>query len=326
MEKSQANGEVKGARSVANGKTSGSQALPSGLKVEVYIDTLPPGQSIKKAKRSPAPSSGAEDPPESDIDLEVPRKSRRRGAPKKVMISSDDEDSTASEEEKVKKPKKASKPQARKKASKASSESSDYEDSAAEDTESEVDVDESSPTSDAESTAPKRVTSKPKAAPPSKSSKKKSETSSSDGTTDNDDMDVDDDDVPAKGKKATKRKAADNDERPTKKQKRANSDPWKLESRAVQKDWTKMQALPLEMFHFARKVVDEYTYLDGKIHALVTRLTAERHWVLSGTPPIHDFGALKTIAAFLNLHLGVDDDAEGRSAEIKKRRKEQTGT
>ena len=87
-----------------------------------------------------------------------------------------------------------------------------------------------------------------------------------------------------------------------------------------------MQAPPLEMFHFARKVVDEYTYLDGKIHALVTRLTAERHWVLSGTPPIHDFGALKTIAAFLNLHLGVDDDAEGRSVEVKKRRKEQTGT
>jgi hypothetical protein len=79
------------------------------------------------------------------------------------------------------------------------------------------------------------------------------------------------------------------------------------------------------MFHFARKVVDEYTYLDGKILSMVTKLTAGRHWVLSGTPPIHDFGALKTISAFLNLHLGVDDDAEGQSVQVKKRRREQTG-
>ena len=86
-----------------------------------------------------------------------------------------------------------------------------------------------------------------------------------------------------------------------------------------------MLSPPLEMFHFARKVVDEYTYLDGKIHALVTRITADRHWVLSGTPPIHDFAAVKTIAAHLNLHLGIDDDNEGKSVEVKKRRREQTG-
>ena len=86
-----------------------------------------------------------------------------------------------------------------------------------------------------------------------------------------------------------------------------------------------MQSPPLEMFHFARKVVDEYTYLDGKIHALVTRITADRHWVLSGTASIHDFAAVKTIAAHLNLHLGIDDDNEGKSVEVKKRRREQTG-
>ncbi|KZT11359.1 uncharacterized protein LAESUDRAFT_642051 [Laetiporus sulphureus 93-53] len=100
--------------------------------------------------------------------------------------------------------------------------------------------------------------------------------------------------------------------------------PWELGSTAVKKDWTKMQAPPLEMFHFSRKVVDEYTYLDGKIHSMVTNITAERHWVLSGTPPIHDFRALKTISAFLNLHLGVDDDGEGQSVQVKKRRKEET--
>ena len=113
-------------------------------------------------------------------------------------------------------------------------------------------------------------------------------------------------------------------DRPNKRQKRTDSDPWKLGSKAVKRDWTRMQAPPMEIFHFARKVIDEYTYLDGKIHSLITRLSADRKWVLSGTPPIHDFAALKTIAAFLNLHLGVDDDGEGQSQEVKKRRREQT--
>jgi hypothetical protein len=139
-------------------------------------------------------------------------------------------------------------------------------------------------------------------------------------------MEVDDEPA-SKGmkKKTTKRKAPEEGERPLKKAKRVDSDPWKLGSRVVQNEWTYMQAPPFEMFHFSRVVVDEYTYLDGKIHSLVTNLTAERQWVLSGTPPIHDFAALKTIAAFLNIHLGVDDDGEGQSTEVKKRRREQTG-
>ncbi|KAI9454431.1 hypothetical protein F5148DRAFT_1326581 [Russula earlei] len=107
------------------------------------------------------------------------------------------------------------------------------------------------------------------------------------------------------------------------KEQREAKDPWKLRG-AARHDWKQTQSPPLEMFHFARKVVDEYTYLDGKIHSLVTRLSSDRHWVLSGTPPIHDFAAVKTIAAHLNLHLGIDDDNEGKSIEVKKRRREQT--
>jgi len=127
-----------------------------------------------------------------------------------------------------------------------------------------------------------------------------------------------------KGEKGKTGTAKAND-RPNKRQKRTDSDPWKLSSKAVKRDWNQMQAPPMEIFHFARKVIDEYTYLDGKVHSLITRLSADRKWVLSGTPPIHDFAALKTIAAFLNLHLGVDDDGEGQSQEVKKRRREQTG-
>ena len=111
--------------------------------------------------------------------------------------------------------------------------------------------------------------------------------------------------------------------RPVKKVRREGKDPWKLGSSAVGRDWTQMKAPPLEMFYFARTVVDEYTYLEGKVHSMVTHLSAERRWVLSGTPPLSDFGAIKTISAFLGVHLGIDDDGEGESA--KKRKREQTG-
>ena len=115
-------------------------------------------------------------------------------------------------------------------------------------------------------------------------------------------------------------------EKPAKKLKlREETDPWKLKTKSVKENWRKMQAPPLEMFYFERLVIDEYTYLEGKILSLVTKLTATRRWVLSGTPPIHDFASLKTIAAFLDIHLGVDDDGEGHSAQVKKRRREQTG-
>ena len=128
-----------------------------------------------------------------------------------------------------------------------------------------------------------------------------------------------------KDKKQPAEKRKTEDKPPKKKKRREDSDPWKLKSSSVQRHWKKMQAPPLEMFHFARKIVDEYTYLDGKVLSMVTSVKAERHWVLSGTPPIHDFGALKTISAFLNIHLGIDDDNEGQSVQVKKRKREQTG-
>lgn len=142
-----------------------------------------------------------------------------------------------------------------------------------------------------------------------------------------DDMDVDEPPSSPSSEKSAgkKRKAASAKEAPAKKQKRReDTDPWRLETVAVRRDWTQMKSPPLEIFHFARVVVDEYTYLTGKVHSMVTKLTADRRWVLSGTPPIHDFGAVKTIAAHLNLHLGIDDDGEGQSAMIKKRIREQT--
>jgi hypothetical protein len=131
------------------------------------------------------------------------------------------------------------------------------------------------------------------------------------------------------GKAAKRRKVADKDKKPKKevkpKKRREATDPWGFND--GRREWDDMKCPPLEMFHFARKVVDEYTYLSGRALSMVKKISADRHWVLSGTPPTHNFAAVKFIAQFLNLHLGVDDDGDGakESQEMKKRRNEQTG-
>ena len=106
-------------------------------------------------------------------------------------------------------------------------------------------------------------------------------------------------------------------------------DPWNLKSPGVRRDWTQMKCPPLEMFHFHRLVIDEYTYLEGKVYSLVTNLHSDHRWILSGTPPTEDFTSVQTIAAFLGVHLGVRDDFwEGQSKEslmrAKRRQREQT--
>jgi len=144
----------------------------------------------------------------------------------------------------------------------------------------------------------------------------------------NTDSDAESADALAKGKK---RKTA-----PTKtakaekpREKISQKDPWSLRSPGVRRDWTQMKCPPLEMFHFHRLVIDEYTYLEGKVYSLVTNLHSDHRWILSGTPPTEDFTSVQTIAAFLGVHLGVRDDFwEGQSKEslmrAKRRQKEQT--
>ena len=278
---------------------------------------------------------------EVESDESVSPKPKRRLAPKRAVVISDDEDDSVVEtgiDDDGATSSQSSKPlktiPRKRRLVKRSSPSSEYQDSPGEGEDSDVEM-ASNISDDEDMEIPKSKNSKgkakavpkpkPKANGAAKGKASSSKSEESDGTGGNDvDMDLDGPATKAM-KKTTKRKAGDDNERPVKKAKRADSDPWKLSSKPVQRDWTEMQAPPFEIFHFSRKVVDEYTYLDGKIHSLVTSLTAERQWVLSGTPPIHDFGALKTIAAFLDVHLGVDDDGEGTSAEVKKRRREQTG-
>ena len=303
-----------------------------GLVMEVVITSKP------SSPGSDAVSSATR---EVDSDKSASPKPKRRAA-KRAMVISDDEDDpmveTGIEDDEISSSKTPKAAPRKRRLVKRDPPSSDYQGSSesAEEEESDVEM-VSNVSDDEEMDIPKSKSSKGKAkaipkpkpkptakgAAKGKSSSSKSEESDVTGVDDTD-MDLDGPATKAT-KKTAKRKAGDDNERPAKKAKRADTDPWKLSSKPVQRDWTAMQAPPFEIFHFSRKVVDEYTYLDGKIHSLVTSLTAERQWVLSGTPPIHDFGALKTIAAFLNAHLGVDDDGEGTSAEVKKRRREQTG-
>ena len=301
------------------GKSTETKAAPksktgeSSSRPQIFSHVeVPSPKDVKKqlSRRVEAieVSSSAEND-ESDDDEERPvQRLGRKVSKMAVYVDSD------SEEEKPTKVSRGSKKRAR-------SESPDFIVSDS-DVEDEDDGDNSVDISDGEdSDAPKaksrgKAKAKPKASAKPKKTARKSEGEET--------MDVDEpvSTSEASSSKSKKRKREEKPKKP--KELREAKDPWKLLG-VAKRDWKKMQSPPLEMFHFARKVVDEYTYLDGKVHALVTRITADRHWVLSGTPPIHDFGAVKTIAAHLNLHLGIDDDNEGKSVEVKKRRREQTG-
>jgi hypothetical protein len=326
-------------REAANAAES-KREIPEEKKISKPTPRLVMEVVIASKPSSPTSDAVSSATKEVDSDESVSVRPKARRAAKRVLVISDDEDDSVVEtnveddkatSSKSSKTMKKTVPKKRRLV-KRGSPSSDYQGSSAEEEDSDVEM-ASNISDDEDMDIPKNKKSsgkakalpkpKTKKAANGKASSSKSEESEATGT---DDMDVDLDGPATKvTKKTTKRKAGNDDERPAKKAKRADTDPWKLSSRPVQREWTEMQAPPFEIFHFARKVVDEYTYLDGKIHSLVTSLTAERQWVLSGTPPIHDFGALKTIAAFLDAHLGVDDDGEGTSAEVKKRRREQTG-
>ncbi|EEB89717.1 hypothetical protein MPER_12155, partial [Moniliophthora perniciosa FA553] len=269
---------------------------------------------------SPPPDSSA---PEDDTDSDTQRRPKRQAATRRAVaaLSDDNEDEGSSGEGKKTSRKRTSKskPAAHQKPpTRRRAKADDSDESFTEDTSEEEDDSASDVMSEDEDAAPPKKKTKP--TKPAKPVKKLSVSTDS-GT---DDMDVDDEDKPKVAEKGTKRKGPEDDDRPAKKRKRIDTDPWKLDSAAVRRDWTQMCAPPFEMFHFSRKVVDEYTYLDGKVLSLVTNLSADRLWVLSGTPPIHDFGALKTISAFMSIHLGIDDDSEGQSVEVKKRRRERT--
>lgn len=74
--------------------------------------------------------------------------------------------------------------------------------------------------------------------------------------------------------------------------------------------WKDLRAPPLELFYFARKVVDEYTYLEARDVPTIQAIKSRCSWVLSGTPPMDSFDDVKAIAAYLGVNLGAPDPVQ----------------
>lgn len=126
----------------------------------------------------------------------------------------------------------------------------------------------------------------------------------------------------AKGRKAAKSKKEPKE--PKKPKAKAGKDDVKsdLKDKSVKENFKNLKGLPFQFFHFKRIIADEFTYLKGRTLVSILGLEASARWILSGTPPVEDFGAIKGIAAHLGIHLGIDDDRQGLS--VAKNNKDKT--
>lgn len=79
---------------------------------------------------------------------------------------------------------------------------------------------------------------------------------------------------------------------------------------AKKQEWRTVKAAFLHAFNFNRLVIDEYTYAGEERQASLLSLQARSKWILSGTPALGEFADIKSIARYLGLHLGVDDDGD----------------
>nr|KAK5436053.1 hypothetical protein LTR18_009632 [Exophiala xenobiotica] len=68
----------------------------------------------------------------------------------------------------------------------------------------------------------------------------------------------------------------------------------------------------LHMFHFRRVMVDEFTYVYGKTLLGLLNLSASAKWLLSGTPPIHDYDDVNTMAKLLNTRVSTHNERDGK--------------
>ncbi|EXJ72847.1 uncharacterized protein A1O5_03995 [Cladophialophora psammophila CBS 110553] len=68
----------------------------------------------------------------------------------------------------------------------------------------------------------------------------------------------------------------------------------------------------LHMFAFRRLIVDEFTYVQGETLLALLQLEASARWLLSGTPPIHDYDNVNTMAKLLGTRIATYDEKEGK--------------
>lgn len=111
-----------------------------------------------------------------------------------------------------------------------------------------------------------------------------------------------------------KRKRAELEGKPNVKGPLTDEEKLKREAAAIKKrfniqpDMWMMKGLPIHAFSFARLVIDEYTYTKEDKQCSLVSLRAWTKWVLSGTPATGEFADVKSIARYLGIHLGIDDD------------------
>ncbi|KAJ5353028.1 hypothetical protein N7452_002002 [Penicillium brevicompactum] len=75
-------------------------------------------------------------------------------------------------------------------------------------------------------------------------------------------------------------------------------------------NWRTVKGAFVHAFSFNRLVIDEYTYAGEERQTSLVSLHARSKWILSGTPNLNEFADIKSIARYLGLHLGVDDDGD----------------
>ncbi|KAJ9490088.1 hypothetical protein VN97_g3187 [Penicillium thymicola] len=78
----------------------------------------------------------------------------------------------------------------------------------------------------------------------------------------------------------------------------------------TKQQWRDIKAVFLHAFNFNRLVIDEYTYAGEEKQTSLLSLQARSKWILSGTPGLDEFADIKSIARYLGVHLGVDDDGD----------------
>ncbi|KAB8219958.1 hypothetical protein BDV33DRAFT_231235 [Aspergillus novoparasiticus] len=93
----------------------------------------------------------------------------------------------------------------------------------------------------------------------------------------------------------------------------------------AQQAWTTVKLPLLHAFSFNRLVIDEFTFTNPERLVPLLKLQARSKWVLSGTPPLNDFADVNTVAPFLGIHLGIDDDdIKSQNARLKMIRKQRS--
>jgi len=68
-----------------------------------------------------------------------------------------------------------------------------------------------------------------------------------------------------------------------------------------------MKKTVLEMYSFARIVVDEFPDADPNSARFIEHSQCRSRWLLSGTPPLNSFADVKSIARLFGINLGRDD-------------------